>query len=575
MTAAVPLRAPAAEDELLSLARIAEALDASGLALEAREIAGRLAEGRFHVACLGQFKRGKSSLLNALLGEAVLPMGVVPITSAITVLRHGPRRAMVTFADGRSEQVEVGGIARYVSERQNPENQLGVRAVEVFLPAPLLEGGMCLVDTPGLGSVFEGNDAVTRQFVPQIDAALVVIGADPPITADEVALIEAVAPQARHLVLALNKADRLTEAEREEGVAFATDVLARRLRRPVGHVFQVSALERLEAGHPTRELADLAGALAGLARGAGQELLSAARARAVARLGRALLAEIAERRAALRRPLEESEARLTGLERQAAQAERSLADLGALLAAEEARLTRAYVARHEGFFPSAQAEARSGLDAFLASLAAPRRRIWDEATEEARRRAREVASRFRAELEPEAEAAYQAAMRRFVDLANAFLAEVGAQGGWAVTPRPLGDEAGFRVRSELWFTDLRSSTSRLPFAPLLDLLRPRALVVHSARRAAQALLARLVETNASRVTYDLAGRAAQSRARLERDVRGRLQEALDAARRASQVARQRRAEGEAAVRGELTRLDVMCSELEPLVAARSHGGETP
>jgi ABC-type uncharacterized transport system ATPase component len=66
---------------------VARRLGIEALAREAADIAFRVEEGRFFVACVGQFKRGKSTLLNALIGEPILPTGVVPVTSAITLLR--------------------------------------------------------------------------------------------------------------------------------------------------------------------------------------------------------------------------------------------------------------------------------------------------------------------------------------------------------------------------------------------------------------------------------------------------------------------------------------------------------
>ena len=63
---------------------------------------------------------------------------------------------------------------------------------------------MCLVDTPGLGSVFAANTAVTQAFLPHIDAALVVVGADPPLAGEELALVEAVGHQVHNLILVLN-----------------------------------------------------------------------------------------------------------------------------------------------------------------------------------------------------------------------------------------------------------------------------------------------------------------------------------------------------------------------------------
>ena len=74
----LPMETPACMDgasRLLRLAGLAQELEAEPVAEEARELAARVAEGRFYVACVGQFKRGKSSLLNALVGHQVVPTG--------------------------------------------------------------------------------------------------------------------------------------------------------------------------------------------------------------------------------------------------------------------------------------------------------------------------------------------------------------------------------------------------------------------------------------------------------------------------------------------------------------------
>lgn len=84
-------------------------------------------------------------------------------------------------------------LSEYVAEGSNPENRKGVTAVEAYCPSPLLARGLCLVDTPGLGSVFADNTAETEAFVPQLDAALVVLDGDPPISGEEVGLLEEVA----------------------------------------------------------------------------------------------------------------------------------------------------------------------------------------------------------------------------------------------------------------------------------------------------------------------------------------------------------------------------------------------
>ena len=83
---------------LLALATLANELGSEHVANEASELAARLAEGRFFVACVGQFKRGKSTLIGALIGESILPTGFVPVTAVPTVIRFGSaKRARIRF----------------------------------------------------------------------------------------------------------------------------------------------------------------------------------------------------------------------------------------------------------------------------------------------------------------------------------------------------------------------------------------------------------------------------------------------------------------------------------------------
>jgi ribosome biogenesis GTPase A len=85
----------------MRLAELAHDFGAERLEDEAKYLAQRLMEGRFYVACIGQFKRGKSTLLNALVGDEILPTGVVPVTTVPTVLRYGEKRcARIRFHGG-------------------------------------------------------------------------------------------------------------------------------------------------------------------------------------------------------------------------------------------------------------------------------------------------------------------------------------------------------------------------------------------------------------------------------------------------------------------------------------------
>src|SRR6202162_3196162 len=109
------------------IAAISGELGAEGIAIEANELAERVSEGRFYVACVGQFKRGKSTLLNALIGHSILPTAVVPVTAVPTIIRHGERlAARVRVQTAMWTDIPVSAVEEYVSEGKNPENTKGV-----------------------------------------------------------------------------------------------------------------------------------------------------------------------------------------------------------------------------------------------------------------------------------------------------------------------------------------------------------------------------------------------------------------------------------------------------------------
>jgi GTP-binding protein EngB required for normal cell division len=312
-------------------------------------------------ACLGQFKRGKSTLLNALVGDRALPTGVIPITTVPTVLRYGKtRRARVRYQGGSWTVIAPEELMQYVSEEHNPENVKGVTGVEVFLPSPLLAEGMCLVDTPGLGSVFAGNTAATRAFVPHVDAAIIVLGADPPIAGEELALVDEVGKQIRQFVVVLNKADRTSDAERQIAWLFTRQVLEKRLGRSVGPIYEISAFERLEKRRENWDWDALVARLQKLACESGRTLVRAAGERGLRRLCEELLGVTLEEREALVPPIEESEKRIAAMRQTITEAERSLRELGYLFMAEQHRLSDLFLAQRKSFlaatFPKAKAE---------------------------------------------------------------------------------------------------------------------------------------------------------------------------------------------------------------------------
>lgn len=548
-------------NRLERLAALADGIGASRVAQDARDLSERLADGRFYVACLGQFKRGKSTLINALLGEELLPAGVVPVTTVVTVIRHGETAcARVRRAGSPWEPIELTELAAFAAEEHNPANRLRVDALEVLHPCPLLATGLCLVDTPGVGSVFAEASAATRAFVPHVDAALVVIGGDPPLSGEEADLIESVASHVGPILVVLNKADRLSDDERSQAKAFAGKVLEARLERSACTILEISARERLLGTRPERDWPALQAQLSALARERGSDLVGAAEDRGATSLADRLIRELGERRGALTRPIAESERRVASLQQCAAAAERTISGLSYAFLAEQDRLGAMFARRREIFLREALPRATAELTARLQETSswrgpALRRRAFAQAQEVYR----PWVERWRAAEQPVAERAYREVSSRFVELANGFLAQLGDSGeaALAALPRAIGIDLGFRVRSGLFYTEMMTLTSRSPLHWIWDLARPRASLLRSVELGATHYLQRLLEANTARVRSDFDERVIESRRRLEAEVRALIQEVHASAARALDQTRQRLAAGEAAVSEELSRIDAL------------------
>jgi GTP-binding protein EngB required for normal cell division len=202
----------------------------------------RLEQARFNLVVLGEFKRGKSTLINALLGRNVLPTGVVPLTSAVTIIRHGPcDRLIVRYRDGREAEHPISELAGFATEHGNPHNRLGVDVTIVELPAELLAGGLQLIDTPGIGSVHEHNTAVAWEFLPHVDAAVCVLTADQPFAQSERELFRAAAARVPRLLVAVNKIDHLHRGERQVAIEFIEQAAAQLLAASELEFFGISA----------------------------------------------------------------------------------------------------------------------------------------------------------------------------------------------------------------------------------------------------------------------------------------------------------------------------------------------
>lgn len=563
LNAGEPRERIAADAEGASLGRVAELAEEFGareIADAALSAAERVMEGRYYVACVGQFKRGKSTLLNALMDRPVLATGVPPVTAVPTVIRYGKNpAARVRSQNGEWAKIPLNAVEEYVSGEKNPENRKGVTGVEIFVPLPLLAAGMCLVDTPGVGSVFSGNTAATREFLPQIDAAIVVIGADPPISHDELELAEAVAREASELIFVLNKADRSSAAERAAAIGFAKGVLRERLQKSDVVIFETSALEHLEHRGTGRDWPRLLEALNRMVETSGRLLVREAGERALRNATRRLLAVLEEERGALERPLAESERRVAVLREAVKEAEQTLDDLGVLLNSVQQRLSAELGRRRDDFMRKAMGGARKEFEERLATVLARRNGI------RYRRDVMHLAQgvverRLTPWLEEEArhaEGAYGAAVRRFIELSNEYVRRFEESSALELGRFAQTLELEPGLRSEARFRFNMIETVAAPASPLVfvaDLVAGMAGLRGGIVRDAREFLARLIEVNSARVQSDVEERVAESRRKLEREIKTRLRGAIEMAEQALARARVANEAGGPSVAAALARI---------------------
>ncbi len=185
--------------ELVDLAlKATTAYERPDLAQRLHATRARLADPNVRVLIVGEFKQGKSQLVNALVNATVCPVDDDIATAVPTLVKHGPETTVTLVREtGREgEQTErstvpVERLADYVSEAGNPGNKARLTRAEVTLPRKLLATGLVLVDTPGVGGLGSAHGAATMSALPSADAVVLVSDASQEYTAPELEFMAA------------------------------------------------------------------------------------------------------------------------------------------------------------------------------------------------------------------------------------------------------------------------------------------------------------------------------------------------------------------------------------------------
>jgi GTP-binding protein EngB required for normal cell division len=244
-----------------------------------RQLASKLENNVFVLAVVGEFSRGKSSLINALLDRpSLLPTSIEPTTASITVLTYAPDlQVSVTFKDGsRRDGLGPDDLARFtvgydldgraaalaatrraasadswqggLTETSIDVNLDAARArtppvdtVHVGVPSPFLRDGICLVDTPGIGSVNPEHGEATRRFIDRADAVLFLVNTDPVISQSECHFLSFLRDYVSRFLFVVTKIDRFSPRERQQSVAYTTRTIEQHAGVSRPRIFPISA----------------------------------------------------------------------------------------------------------------------------------------------------------------------------------------------------------------------------------------------------------------------------------------------------------------------------------------------
>ncbi len=206
------------EDVIDSLRGIATEQERVDLVARLDEAAWRVARTEMLVCVVGEFKKGKSALINALLGQDVCPVDDDLATAAVTVVRHDdePTVTVRRREEGELvvERVPPEDASHWVVEHDQAASRRGVELVEIGLPHPLLARGIALVDTPGVGGLNAAHATATLAFLPSADALVFVTDASAELTKPELDFLSRAQDAGPPIIFAVTKVDMYPEWRR-------------------------------------------------------------------------------------------------------------------------------------------------------------------------------------------------------------------------------------------------------------------------------------------------------------------------------------------------------------------------
>lgn len=206
---------------------------------ELKAVNERLQNHIFSVGIMGEFRKGKSTIINALLGQEIVPADIVPTSATLNYVRwDNDKHAEIRFKNGTKKEIPVDELAGYVTKitKESEAMSATVEDATVFYPCPFCQQGVQIVDTPGLNDD-ERMTAISENVIPTFDAIIMALVPDSPFSQSEAEFVrnKLMASDLGRLIFVLNKIDIVDEDDRP------------RLLNAIKEKIETSVLEKMAA----------------------------------------------------------------------------------------------------------------------------------------------------------------------------------------------------------------------------------------------------------------------------------------------------------------------------------------
>ena len=208
-----------------------------------------LVDDYYSIIVLGEFKHGKSTFVNALLGQDIMPRNVTPTTATINAVFHSTKpEVQILKMNGEIEKRELSVNVLNEYTASSDFDPAEINYLKLFMESPLLENRVVLIDTPGLNDLNQQRSDITYQFLPRADVVIFITSMDGALRSTEEAFIQHTLQKNgfEQLLIAANFLDRIDEEEIDDTV----DFIERRAENILGEktkIFPLSSKEALEA----------------------------------------------------------------------------------------------------------------------------------------------------------------------------------------------------------------------------------------------------------------------------------------------------------------------------------------